>query len=409
MTYQYEAAIVKSHTPASRWTEMNILDLDGRTLMSEYRQILVQLSHTTLTEPVVLDLSLLHDELAGMTTTFATWLASLGNRSLPTKPGTITRNEVHVRFWDAWRTQLKINPSRMGSHPESNYSASEKRDLLLSGLDLDYLQLQQQTLVTVNGLLHLTSGSGHGLYVVDGAYQRDRTMVGLLDFSDVGNVEQVPLTSDMLYRPHPDNQYYQQAHLNLGRSLEGRYVLLSIGGYLHAYDDFYRLIGDGLLQLDFNSYPMIQRYYESKDLIDLNSLPVTQYENGWNLRSVDELLRSDDTIAALLDLPQSFAILIDAPDLYVDRIPLEKTQFAGTYINYHQPYLPLQCQRGKLKEYWWQEDYGQWVVRVDDNKVPNYQFETSSFEDQTMVTNQRLPARRFRYDRAYWLDIGRER
>lgn len=295
MQYSYEQAIVKPKGRGERWREEDVQDTALSSLLNDYVDARFELSHPTLSEPQTLTLDALRPLVTTLSITFNEWLASLGDSSLPTtagKPEIKTATAMNV---DAWMAGFDVERSRMGSHPDTEWGDDQQPDLLLTRDDTDYDDLYRHCLVTVNGLIHRTSAAESGLYVVNGARsQRDsnQTNIALTSFAAVGELQFVNLTQDMLYRPREEVRYYQQAYLNLGVPTENKTVMLVIGGYLHVLDDVYQSIGDGLVKIDFNAYPMVQRYYESRHLLDLSSLPLSTFDQNESQRDVGELLRS---------------------------------------------------------------------------------------------------------------------
>jgi hypothetical protein len=214
----------------------------------------------------------------------------------------------------------------------------------------------------------------------------------------------------MLYRPQEAAKHYQYAHLNLGVDTENRTVLLVLGGYLHILDNLYKEIGNGLIQIDFNNYPMIQRYYDSRSLMNVALLDaqLESFEQNESQRVVSELLRSETTIENFLDLPESFAVVVNTPNLYVERHQVERSGLPGIFFWHDVPRWPLLCQRGKLKEYWAQDDDGKWVISCESNLVPNYQFEHTHYETLVSVTDHKVPSNPYYADRGYLLEIGKD-
>lgn len=411
MQYSYVQAIVKPKARGSRWQSEDVQAMTLETLLNEYADARIELSHSALSEPQTLSLDAMRPRVADLSLTFNQWLSGLGNSSLPTTEGRPELKNETVFHLDAWMAGFDVQPTRMGSHPEQDWNVDGEKDLLLTKDGVDYADLQRHCLVTVNGLIHQTSASEAGLYVVNGGQARLRsneTQIALTSFASVGALEVVNLTKDMLYRPREENRYYQQAHLNLGVSTEHKSVLLVLGGYLHAFDDVYRSIGDGLIQIDFNNYPMIQRYYESRDILDLSSLPLQTFEQNESQRSVEDLLKNEAVIEAFLSLGESFAIVVDTPNLYVKKHQLEKSGLVGTFLTHQKPRWPLMTQRGKLKEYWAYEDDGVWVMNCESNLLPNYQFEHTHYQTLASVVAHKVPSKPYYHDRGFLLEIGKD-
>lgn len=411
MSYQYLSAIAQPKEPGGRWQAVELIDLTFTEIFETYRQAKILIDHVSYETPKHLDLEALRPIVGNPNQVFALWLANRGDASLPVEDGhpEITTQSVDHR--DVWMAGFDVKVSRMGSHPETDWTVDAQPDLLLTKDGVDYAHMYRHVLVSVNGLLHRTSYSQAGLYVVDGNYgalNGNQTQMGLTDFSDVGELTFVNLNPSMLYRPTENGKYYNYAHLDLGVDTEDKVIMLVIGGYPHLLDNTYKIIGNGLVQIDFNNYPMIQRYYESKGLIDQTSITYRGSSNNESQIRVSDLLQSESTIEQLLSLSQSFAVIIDAKDLYVEKRQIEKSDLPGVFLSRERPMLPLVTQRGKWVPYWAHQEEDVWVVKCESNLVPNYQFEHTEYYSLYAVTDHKVPYKPYRHDRGWLMDIGND-
>lgn len=413
MQYTYVQAIAKPKVRGGRWVEVDLQDAALSDILVTYKDAQIELTHPTVSTEQYLTLETLRGLWSDLSITFNEWLLSLGNTALPTLGGKPALATVTVDHRDAFMAGFEVEPTRMGSHPSNEWAIEQKVDLLLTRPNTDYRRLYENCLVSVNGLIHQTSYSEYGMYVVNGGQSRfdsAQTQIALTDFSNVGALEFVNLTESMLYRPQEDVKHYNYAHLNLGVSTENKTVLLVLGGYLHILDSLYKEIGNGLIQIDFNNYPMLQRYYDSQSQLDVSTLDVLfeHFDHNESQRVVSEMLHSEETINAFLALPESFAVVVDTPNLYVERHQVERSGLPGIFYWHTAPRWPLLTQRGKCKEYWAQSDDGKWVISCESNLVPNYQFEHTHYETLASVTDQKMPSNPYYADRGFLLEIGKD-
>ena len=209
-------------------------------------------------------------------------------------------------------------------------------------------------LVTVNGFYHRCFGSLDGLYVVEGG-RTGRVMnndhVGVHSFREVGALDLIPITPEMLYKTHPNQKFSEGVNIRLPYDTEGKTVLLSIGGYLHVLDRAYRVTGSRSVKIDMANLAYVNRIYESLGKIDLSSLNLENSPNNSEQFVVAQLL-SDEVISAYLCLPQSYVIVLDATDIYVRRHQLERTGLPGRYIA-PMPFkpFPMISECGRVFEY----------------------------------------------------------
>ena len=411
MNYTYLYAIAKPKEAGSRWVNV---DLSGHTfaeLYDIYRDARIAIDYPTFETDYYVELDDIRSLVDDPNFTLNEWLTSLGDRSLPIKEGAPKIKVRTVECCDVWMSRFKPKAVRMDSHPDVDWGDEQATDLLLTAEDVDYKDAYRRLLVSVDGFVHRTSYSKDGLYVVDGAKGRigaNRTTLSLMDFGDVGELQFVDIRPTMLYRPHKDGKYYQYAHLNLGVSTENKTVMLVIGGYPHILDDTYKVIGDGLVQIDFNNYPMIQRYFESKQFVDWDHVTFSEVGSMGSQRLTRELLTSEATIEGLLYGSQTFAVLIDSPDVYVERHQVQKTDLPGIFLAYQRPVWPLETLRGRWVPYWAHEEEDRWIINCGDNALPNYVFEHTEYEDLYSVTDQKIPSQPYYRDRGFLIEIGRD-
>lgn len=409
MSYQYLSAIGQPKAAGERWQSIDVSDMKFSDIFETYRQAKILIDHPSYETPRHLDLEDLRTLVDNPNQVFVVWMANLGNQSLPVKEG---HPEIHVGrvdHRDVWMAGFDVTATKMGTHPEIDWPIDERPDLLLCKEGIDYGDMYRNVLVSVNGLLHRTSYSQEGLYVIDGNYgalHGNQTQMGLTDFSDVGELSFINLTPSMLYRPTENGKTYNYAHLHLGVDTEDKVILLVIGGYPHLIDNTFKVIGNGLIQIDFNGYPILQRHYESRDLIDLSTITYKGSDNNPSQVRVSDFLASEKYIEQLLSLSQSFAVIINAKDLYVEKRQLEKSDLPGLFLSRERPTLPLVTQRGKWVPYWSRDEEGVWVVKCESNLIPNYVFEHNGYRELYAVTDQKVPSKPYYHDRGWLLEIG---
>lgn len=409
MQYSINRVIGKVKGYGGRYTNIDLTGLTFRDLYQDYLDVHFEVTHPTYTEKKFVKLDDIQGRVTNASMTPTEWLGSIDNESLPSHPGSLEIVTSEIGHRDAFMAGFDVERTLMGYHPENEFPMKDRKDLLLTKDGVDYDRMQRNCIVTVNGLVQQTSASEYGLYVVDGAYGQDHaneTQIAITSFQDVGEIEIVNVDESNIYQPNENNKLYQYTYLNLGVETENKTILMVMGGYLHVLDDSYLPIGNGLVRIDFNNYPIIQRYYESMDYIDLSGLEYTPFGHNETQRSVKEVLESDTWIKSMLNLKQTFFIVVDNPHVFVERLQLEKSGLVGTFYTNMTPTLPLSTQRGKLKEYWAYEDDGRWVVNCVSNLVPNYQFEHSHYRKLDNVTSQKMPTSPYYHDRGFFLRIG---
>lgn len=411
MEFDIVKTLVKRKGMDARWVEEDISALTLRELFLDYRSILVQIEHPTYEDPRYMDLEEIRPLVKDIELTLPQWLNGLDGLSPPSHIGTLDLTIKKIFHVDARMAEFKVELERMGTHPDNDWPRGHLPDLLITKDGVDYQDLYDHCLVSVNGLIHRMSYSENGVYVVDGAYgmrEANVTDIALTSFKEVGKLEVVDLTDDMIYQPNEELPLHDKTYLDLGKPLDGKTVMISIGGYLHVLDNIYQVVGDQQIMIDFKKYPMVQRYYESKGLVDISGYDFTEFDHNEDQRVTAELIRNDDWIRHLINCPSTFVVIVDASDIYQVKHQLEKTCYPGRYFAHSRPTLPLIVKRGMMKPYWAHEEDGIWVVNCSDNLYPNYQFEHNGYEELYSVAPQRVPSAPVSYGRGFLWEIGKE-
>lgn len=409
--YTYTTAIAR---PLGRNTRYQYIAADTMTLASllnDYSDVKIQLSHTIEPGTFVLDINTARTEMTDVSITFAQWLISVGNRLLDVSLGVVSINTKTIRYKCGLAAGYLVNHTKMGTHPDTPWTDCVMRDLLLTKNNIDYFYFQDNCLVTVNGLLHRTSASEHGVYVVDGAYSNiaaNLNTLGIMNFDKLGSVKTYPITPEMISLSSINSSLYNKTFIELPVNVNNKTVLLSIGGYLHVLDDVYRQISDTAIVVDFSKIQLLERHYESKDVIDLSSIEYVRGESILNQVAVDEIIKSNQYIRGLLALTQSFVIVVDTPHLYTQYHRLEKLPLPGSFIVDTVPLYPLRTANGRLPEYHSIRDNDKYVIRCVSNAVPNYQFTTTNWQDNDTASSGALPNNPYFEDRGYLLEIGKD-
>lgn len=413
MPYQYKGAVARSKSLDALWAPVDLSAMDINQIYATYSKVYITLRHTTQTVDVYLDMDTART-LIGVYTgskTIPQWLTAVGNSALPTIVSLPQLNPKPVRYADAFRAGYHIKPVDRTRHPDADIPFGEKNDLLLSKHTVDFRQWGRHCLVTVNGYFHRVIGALEGLYVVDGG-RTGRTgndnRIGLHSFREVGALDLIPITPDMIYKTHETQKYANSAHIKLPYSVEGKVVLLVLGGHLHVLDRAYTLIGHRSLKVDFNNLLLAERLYEAWGQIDLSSLALETSPRNDRQISVEQLY-SDEVLQAYLCLPQSFIVVVDAPELYVRRHQVETTGLPGRFIAPKKDFrnLPLLSENGRVVDYRVFPEEDQYVLSTEVVREERYTFNTAPWKVTNSIDNTHYMGRPWRLADAQFLEFGR--
>lgn len=411
--YSYVKAIVKGRGRTGRWSPADLSNVPIQQLWGNYSRIWVYLTHPTLPDVVALDLDLVRPRMGsvGMSTTIPQWLATLGNQSLPTQTELPELNTKYAEYRDGLHAGYTTKPVHHTAHPDAVLPAGAKHDLLLNKPGLDAQYFTDYCLPTVNGLYHRPDASPDGVYVIDGARSgriANQTLFGVLSFERLGRLTTISIAPDLYYHPVGAG-YGQYTYLKVPQDTTGKSVFFVLGGYLHLLSDTFTEVGDNLYRIDFNNYPWLERFFESRNLIDLSTVEahLTLKNGNYDQVALEELY-GDEAIEALLALPQSFIVVVDTPELFVDYEELSVSHAPGRYYTATTPIYPIVGGFGRTYDYWPVREDDMWVLQAQDTLIPEYNFNTISWWNELSVSAHRGTITPYRYARGRFLKIGKD-
>lgn len=412
MPYQLTGAKVRSKGEDRQWSDADLSAMPINVIFATYGKIYLQLTHPALPKAVWLDMDTARP-LMGVSTvarTISQWLISMGNAALPTLAMLPDMTPKVARYTCAWRAGYDVKAIAVGRHHNSQINEGDKHDLLISKKDVDFLQNSRYCLVTVNGFFHRVGGSDEGLHVVDGARStriaRDN-QIGLHDFREIGPMELIPITPSMIYKQNADGKLGQYAYIKMPYDISKKTVFVVIGGYMHALDDVYKVIGAQSLRIDFNNMALPERLYDSQRHINLKALMIEDSVNNAEMRSVEQLY-SDQLITAYLTLPQSFLVIIDAESVYVRKHNVENMGLPGRYMT-HWPVerFPLYSGYGRCYDYRMFPKDQRCMLATEPAKIYDYNFRTENWRLKPAIDDTQLSSAPWRFAEAWMLEIGR--
>lgn len=242
-------------------------------------------------------------------------------------------------------------------HPDAELAPDQQIDLLLSHKDIEYYdKIMEQSLITVNGLIHRAEATDEGILVYDGARSMIRgndNRVGLLDFSCLKGIKQIPFKDDMLLI-HPDKDVSRSAYFKLPESIVGKTIFLVLGGMIMFLDPVLDIVGADKVKVNYRFIDLISHYYATRGIIDYGDrLPLTKY----NYISDDYVqtaeFYTEDYIRAIMSVSQSFFVIVDSPIMTVKRTVLDNCNEPGQYrtAGKFYPNKPVRIGHGYLPEF----------------------------------------------------------
>lgn len=407
--YTLESAIGKTLADRGRWINADIGNVPFVEIYATYDSVKAILSNPFIDHPVCLDLADVRVANNSNNQTFNEWLVANGATALPTSDVIPVIKNRYARYADAFHAGYKLKPVHPTASPDAEVTPDERTSIFLSRTGLDFNLFRKHCLVSVNGYLHYTDATSQGAWVMDGmrtVRYANENQVGIISFLDVGEIKSIRITEDMIYKQQPDQRYRDRVTMVINEDISKKTILMSIGGYLHIQDpNTFHRIGDNIISIDFSRLNFIERYHESMKTLDLTSLPIQRTEANPTQIVVDDFL-SDANILAYLTLPQSFIVLIDNPEVFVDHQFVKPAMMPGYLIAYTPPVYPLINGVGKMAEYWYTYEDQQYSIKVRDNWTHHRLYDTTKLLEEKSVSDSRVPNKPVSFSGAYFLKIG---
>jgi hypothetical protein len=386
--------------------------MDVFKLWTDYSRIYLILTNPVVVGQVSLDLDEVRSRITLVRpgTTVTQWLAGLGNQSLPTSNVIPAIKPKYVQYRDAVQAGYSLMPIHRTIAPGNDVAPIDRTDLLLTKPELDYQEFFENCVVDVNGLLHYSDYDSHGIHVY-GAGSTGRISndnhVGVLNFKALGGVRCIPITEDMITAGGTVAELNINAIISTEESFVGKTVMFSFMGYLLPMERAFRRIGDSSFSLDLRNQIVADWFFDAKRSLDLTTVEnhLTYKNGGYDQIGLDEF-SSDAVVKALLTLPQSFLIVINNNDVYVDREQLGVTQTPDRYFTQTKPIWPVIFGKGRIFDYWSIREGDTYVLAGADNQRPEYNFETTDWGLGTSIDNTQSTINPFRFSKAYFLKIG---
>jgi hypothetical protein len=407
--YSLISAVGRPIQNQGRWEAASIGDMPMTAIFATYERVLATLSHPYLDHNVCLDLDNIRSQYGSKAMTFNQVLTAIGSMTLPTTDTLPVLKTKYARYMDAFRAGYKIQPVHPTAAPDAQIPEAEKTWLHLTRDNTDYQLFYQSCLISVNGFIHATDYSTQGVWVQDGMKSRNlsrRNNIGIHSFNGVSKLSFVPIKPEMVYKQDPDQDYSDRMHIDIGIDISQKAVLLVLGGYLYTPDPrtFYR-ISDTAFAINFANVPYIDRYFDSKHFIDLSSMSIDASTVNPNLVAVAQLL-SDEALVKYATLSQSFFVVLDNPEIFIEHEYIHTSKMPGMYISYVEPKYPLLTELGKVANYWYSYEDGQFSIVTTDADRENPIYRTVEARLAKSLSNSRNPVCPSQNSELRYLKIG---
>lgn len=408
--YRLVSATLRERGINTTWKNVDVALVPMFTLFDKYVSGFITVKNPYLYHEIHVDINSIRNSAKNVVTnvTLSQWLTSIGNNTLEgsATPPIIDRSYVYAG--DAWYTGFDVQRVLTGISDNPNLPASSFRNLKLSKSSIDIRTLQKRALVTVNGFLHLTTPLEDGVLVQDGALSLDicqRNRVGLLSFASVGDIEQIKIQASMIGKDKTEFDYADGVYIHLGRNLTNKSLILSLGGFLHVADSTFSIINEekGIIRINPRKIDLVKRLLITQLTLDVSSLELSQSNKFPGAIASEEVYR-DSTVRNWLLLSQSFAVVIDAPNIHTERLPLDEIDILGVYESINTPLSPFMDAVGRLQEYVVMKNDDIYQVQIEQGVYRQMLFETG--DAMGKIINDKTSAGNYEHTQGCLLEIS---
>ena len=256
--------------------------------------------------------------------------------------------ERKLRYFNAWPYIAKTKVGNLEYHPDTPLTEDELHDLWFQTTEpLD--NFKRYALFTVGGVIHnvdFNSDWGVILGAVRTLHQMRVNSIGILDFSELGEIEIVDITDDNLNKLAVSDRYLSASYVTLDEDIGNKTPYLVLGGKLHYKGDVLKVVGERRLKINLSSLDLVHEYHALEERTT-TSLKVTLGQDG---QLINSSLKEDAYIASLLKSDYSFIVLVDSDDHSRDIVALTDSGLPGIY-NSATPNLPIVYGNGFLADY----------------------------------------------------------
>lgn len=387
--------IEKKH--GSRWMDLpSVLALPVEEIFSTYRKVYLTLTAGFLTEPVYFDLDFFRIKYPNFTGTLDDMFIDNGTENIDIVPAIPEIDTKYSQFSDAFRAGYKV-------------SVTVEDNLKLYRKNTDPTDVYKHCLFTVNGMLHKSDTDGEFVYVLKGAISAKlsrRNQLGIWSFKNMSEIRSYSITDNMITKQHDTSKFSDRAYITIPEDPAGKSVLLSLGGYLvRPHPEVFYKVGDQTYCVVLSRLPILERFFESRDVLDYSSLDLDRTTANPNQINLEQFY-SDEVMSKYITLTQSFVIVMDKDNIFFNEEYLNNSNLPGMFIGYTEPKYPLFAGHGKICEYWRTFEDGHYAINVADSSLQNKVFNTVNRKAYPSVSTNNVPSLTHYKSRAYMLELG---
>ena len=397
---------VKDYT--RNWIEISSSSMKLKDLYQKYSIIYLVLKEPFSDRLVGFNLDKIKPTYFTSNLTVSQFLIQQGNVTLSIDFPAKNFSKHYAKHADAFHAGYKISAINIAWNADAPLTREEKPDLRLTRPNTDYGLFNKHALINVNGFFHYVDANETGVYVLDGmksCIQSNSNLCGILSFYDVCELKTIPITEELIYRRTPNTPLFKECLFKLNEDLSDKSIALVIGGYLHFLDQrIVTLVGTNVIRFNFNTIPLMERYYESKKFIDLSSLPIEKVEETGAISIAS--LRSDEVLTKYITLSQSFIVIFDNDEMFIETESLKQTPNRNSVVSVTPPIYPVVGGYGKIMNPWYRVEEELYSLNMKENHRTN--FVVNSIPGKDVLVGSPIVAKPngFQKSNNYYMKIG---
>ena len=407
--YNLITAFVKEKANAGAWAEVDLADVVLFDMQNLYSEIHLHVTTTQVPNVVRrIDWADIRGGVTDLSATLEEFFVRNDNKTLKTYTTLASITSGEVIYADAHQAGYDVQIiNRLYAIGSAN-STVDANDIYMQKPGVSSTEFKNNCLVVVNDLLHFVDADANYVYVVDAmktCRHSGRNEVGIINFKNIGKITCHPITTAMLSGESTTrNKLGEKFYVKLPASAKGKLVGISLGGYFHLLNEkvFYP-ISETHYCFDVRNIELVDRIFESEEIIDLSSLGLERA--GRNLKQLSkEQLHSNEVITKYVTLSQSFLVVFDNPEITKELIAVQETTLPGMYLSPKLPRLPLTYKKGMLASYRFEVDSGAFAIRTHRGFYNHYMMHTTTKADNPH--DGRVPHDPRKRSHAYFLKLA---
>lgn len=411
--YLLKSSVCLERTIGAQWTNVDLSEVLIGSAYQQYKNFFLILSHPSSPDDLYVDMSQVAVEAYSFNGTITEWLRYIGDNALPFVSDVPSTKRKFVKYANAVQAGYITNFAKMGYNYTSRMPGgsltdiSLQRDQFKTNMEL----IGKGCLVTVNGVIHRTASNDKKAYAIEGGTtvrHSNNTAIGIISFLDIGKLTQVSLDPAKILPV--DNETYPSDSvvitLDEELDLENKsFFLVLMGSFVFINGNSFKQIGERSFLLHLSLLNYEERLMDAHKLIDLSPAGFTAPNNAPSFFSFDEI-RSLEGVRKILTLSQSFFVILDTPNLYIEKHGILKASFPGQFRSYTDPVYPLMVNGGRMVDYWKVEENGVWTVDVTDSYYRRYVLSEGDRDRAHFASDALDTTRRYEHGEGHFLEIS---